>query len=332
MDSLNTILSVKNLTVGYKSKTVLNELNLTLSKGEVTALLGPNGSGKSTLLRTISSIQEPISGGVLLEEKSLESISRKELAKQLSLVLTNAEAPGNLTVFALVALGRFPYTSWMGQLKKEDNEIIYRALDQTGLLSFANRHVGELSDGERQKVMIARALVQDTPLIFLDEPTTHLDSPNRIEVFHLLRTLAHDFGKTILVTTHEIDLALAYADSLWLIGKGQRVLQGLPEDLVLSTALETAFHKEELVFDYTKGAFTKGERSSSVSVEISGDEILKKWTEKALLRASKINSKIEVVVTGEVGNPLWDIPSQDKSFKTIKELITHLLNQENEKN
>ena len=332
MDTLKPILSLNGLIVGYKSKTVLKDLDLSLESGKVTALLGPNGSGKSTLLRAIASIQLPLSGAVTLEERALDSYSRKELAKKLSLVLTNAEAPGNLTVFALVALGRFPYTSWMGQLEEKDTHAIYKALEQTGLLSFANRHVGELSDGERQKVMIARALVQDTPIIFLDEPTTHLDSPNRIEVFHLLRELAHKFGKTILVTTHEIDLALQYADSLWLINKEQSAIQGLPEDLVLNGSLEKAFSREQMTFDYKKGSFTKGQKSEALSFNVSGKQPLKQWTELALEKLDRLKIDKQIEVEGEVGKVRWYIPADDTEFYSLQDLITFLENPIHEKN
>ena len=324
MDNTNTILSLKGLAVGYKSKIVLRDLDLKLTKGKVTALLGPNGSGKSTLLRTIASIQSPISGDIELEETPLDTFNRKELAKKLSLVLTNAEAPGNLTVFSLVALGRFPYTSWMGQLKEQDNHAVYKALEQTGLLSFANIHIGELSDGERQKVMIARALVQDTPLIFLDEPTTHLDSPNRIEVFHLLREFAHTFGKTILVTTHEIDLALQYADSLWLINHKQSATLGLPEDLVLDGSLEKAFGREQMSFDYMKGSFTKGNSNQRNTINVKGEEPLKRWTEIALEKAEGALAKKEIYVSGEIGNARWTIPEDNIEFKSLKDLISYL--------
>ena len=153
--------------------------------GELTCLLGPKRAGKSTLIRTISGVQKPLEGYSYLGNNLIDRYSKKDLAKELSLVLTDKSAPANLTVYALVSLGRFPYTSWMGSLNAFDQEIIQWVLENTGMLEMANRHIGELSDGELQKALIARALVQDTDVVILDEPTAHLDAPNRIEIFHL---------------------------------------------------------------------------------------------------------------------------------------------------
>ena len=246
MTDSKTIVSINNLSVGYLSgkeeKVVLSGLNLGLKQASLTCLLGPNGSGKSTLIRTLTQIQKPLTGSVQLDGSDLSGYSSKDLAKKVSLVLTDRTAPGNLTAYALVSLGRFPYTSWMGTLNARDKELIAQAMEQTGTLAFANRHIGELSDGERQKVMIARALVQDTDIIFLDEPTAHLDLPNRIEIFHLLRELAHESGRAILLSTHEMDMAISHADRLWLVNE-RGIEAGLPEDLVLAGALEKAFIK-----------------------------------------------------------------------------------------
>lgn len=177
------LLHIENASVGYGQKVVLDTLNLSLKSDELTVLLGPNGSGKSTLIRSISGVQKLLGGRVCLKDIDLTDYQIKKLAHEISLVLTDNLAPGNLSVFSLVALGRFPYTSWLGSLSQADEEVIQWAIQSAGVEEFANRQLGELSDGEKQKVMIARALAQEADLMILDEPTAHLDSPNRIEIF-----------------------------------------------------------------------------------------------------------------------------------------------------
>ncbi|MBO3699687.1 ABC transporter ATP-binding protein [Roseivirga sp. E12] len=325
MGNGKTILRAIDLAVGYKEKEVLSGLNLVLNEGELTCLLGPNGSGKSTLIRSITGIQKPLSGKVLIQERSLSEITPKEMAKTLSLVLTDRVTPGNLTVFALVSLGRFPYTSWMGSLNGKDKELIQWALEVTGTLHFADRHVGELSDGEKQKVMIARALVQDTDIIILDEPTAHLDSPNRIEIFHLLKELTQKTNKTILISTHEIDMAIENCDSMWLVMPGKHIETGIPEELVLNGSLESAFGSEELTFDYLKGRFGKSDEHTNLSLEIAGDPILTKWTRQALERSQVSNNEeIKIEITGGRDAPLWHISGTDKTFNSLSQLINYL--------
>lgn len=335
MKETRAILSTKNLTVGYKGKNeakpVLSNLNLSLEKGKLTCLLGTNGAGKSTLMRTIGGIQKPLDGEVFMQGKPILSIDAKTLSKQLSLVLTDRIAPGNLTVYALVSLGRFPYTSWLGTLSQADKDIIFMAMEATGVLEFANKHIGELSDGERQKVMIARTLAQDTEAIFLDEPTAHLDLPNRIEIFHLLRELAVKEDKAILLTTHELDMALANADHLWLINQNQSIDSGLPEDLVLNGALEDAFKRDQLRFDYELGSFKRVSTQAKRKVKLEGDTILKRWTKSALERAgyeiTQKPSDIEIRISGTLKAPLWHLNYNDTTYKTIQELLIQINNQ-----
>ncbi|TCL10587.1 iron complex transport system ATP-binding protein [Roseivirga ehrenbergii] len=335
MKETRTILSTTNLTVGYKDKKgikpVLSNLNLSLEKGKLTCLLGTNGAGKSTLMRTIGGIQKPLKGEVFMQGKPIRSIDAKSLSKQLSLVLTDRIAPGNLTVYALVSLGRFPYTSWLGTLSQKDKDIIFMAMEATGILEFANKHIGELSDGERQKVMIARTLAQDTEVIFLDEPTAHLDLPNRMEIFHLLRALAVESDKAILLTTHELDMALANADHLWLINQNQTIDSGLPEDLVLNGLLEEAFQRDQLQFDYELGTFKRTSNQSKTKVRLEGDVILKRWTRSALERAgyevTPDTSDLEIKISGSLKAPLWHLNHNDTTYKTIQELLIQLNNQ-----
>jgi len=322
-----TILKSTDLAVGYKEKEVLHELNLSLNKGELTCLLGPNGAGKSTLIRALTAIQKPLSGEVRLQDRLIQDYSQKEIAHQLSLVLTDRVSTGNLTVYALVSLGRFPYTSWMGSLNEKDKKLIHWALEATGTLAFVDRHIGELSDGEKQKVMIARALVQDTDIIILDEPTAHLDSPNRIEIFHLLRELTVETGKTILISTHEIDMAIEHSDKMWLIMPDKTISTGLPEDLILNGSLEAAFGSDDLSFDYLKGRFQKAQKVSTANLKLSGDAVLIKWTQNALERAFIRGNDIpEIVINGDRNHPVWTIPLAQKTFNSIELLIKHLKN------
>ncbi|KYG78249.1 hypothetical protein AWW68_05645 [Roseivirga spongicola] len=326
------ILHTANLSVGYKDRTVLSSLNLNLNKGQLTCLLGPNGSGKSTLIRTLAGIQKPLLGMVTLQGKSLREVSPKTLAKQLSLVLTDRVTPGNLTVYGLVSLGRFPYTTWMGSLTGEDKDVIQWALEITGTMQFANRHIGELSDGEKQKVMIARALAQQTDLIILDEPTAHLDSPNRIEIFHLLRELVSSGHRAILISTHDIDTAIANADKLWLVAN-QSISQGAPEDLVLDGRLEKAFTKEGLSFNYSLGRFEKAINNNGLKVLIKGSSLSAYWTESALRRAGfqpvEHLPQVTIEVFDDGSTRKWILNNQ-LEITTIEELLTKLNTYENE--
>ncbi|WPZ11996.1 ABC transporter ATP-binding protein [Roseivirga spongicola] len=326
------ILHTANLSVGYKDRTVLSSLNLNLNKGQLTCLLGPNGSGKSTLIRTLAGIQKPLLGMVTLQGKSLREVSPKTLAKQLSLVLTDRVTPGNLTVYGLVSLGRFPYTTWMGSLTGEDKDVIQWALEITGTMQFANRHIGELSDGEKQKVMIARALAQQTDLIILDEPTAHLDSPNRIEIFHLLRELVSSGHRAILISTHDIDTAIANADKLWLVAN-QSISQGAPEDLVLDGRLEKAFTKEGLSFNYSLGRFEKAINNNGLKVLIKGSSLSAHWTESALRRAGfqpvEHLPQVTIEVLNDGSTRKWILNNQ-LEITTIEELLTKLNTYENE--
>ena len=326
------ILHTANLSVGYKGRTVLSSLNLNLNKGQLTCLLGPNGSGKSTLIRTLAGIQKPLLGMVTLQGKSLREVSPKTLAKQLSLVLTDRITPGNLTVYGLVSLGRFPYTTWMGSLTGEDKDVIQWALEITGTMQFANRHIGELSDGEKQKVMIARALAQQTDLIILDEPTAHLDSPNRIEIFHLLRELVSSGHRAILISTHDIDTAIANADKLWLVAN-QSISQGTPEDLVLDGRLEKAFTKEGLSFNYSLGRFEKAINNNGLKVLIKGSSLSAHWTESALRRAGfqpvEHLPQVTIEVLDDGSTRKWILNNQ-LEITTIEELLTKLNTYENE--
>jgi len=245
------------LEIGYrkgkKTHPVQKGLGFRVGIGEFIAILGPNGCGKSTLLKTLGGLIEPISGLLQINGKEIEDISLSERAKLFSLVLTDSVQIGYITVYQMVAMGRHPYTTLSGKLNKNDEQIVLDALEVVNMGSFAKNHFQELSDGERQRVMIAKALAQTTPLIFLDEPTSHLDLPNRIETMLLLKSLSKETGKTILISTHEIDLAMQLADKIWLMEKDNGILSGIPQDMIEKGHLQSVFHSDNFGFDIETG-------------------------------------------------------------------------------
>ena len=258
MSDAQNILTTIDLNIGYKTKKGNNclaqNLNLNFKLGELTALVGGNGVGKSTLLRTLTGIQPPLSGTISLNDENLKDIGVNEMARQLSLVLTESLPPSNLTVFELVALGRQPYTNWIGTLTDTDILQINTALELTQISHLADKKHFEISDGQLQKVLIARALAQDTPLIILDEPTTHLDLLNKVSLFRLLKKLAHETRKCILFSTHDIDLAIQLSDSM-VIMTAAEVIQDEPCQLIQNGAFDHLFADENISFDIDKGKF-----------------------------------------------------------------------------
>lgn len=242
-------LTTEALTVGHGHEPLLRELKLELAKGKLVALLGVNGIGKSTLLRTLAGLQEPLSGRVLVEGKDLYRMLPMDRARTVSVVLSGRPAAGLVDVRTLVGLGRQPWTGVFGKLSTGDEERIEGAMEITAVAPLQHRQVQELSDGELQKVMIARAVAQDTPLLFLDEPTAFLDVANRVKLLELLRTLAGEQGRTILFSTHDLQLALEVSDGLWLIDHERSVWQGAPAEALSSGLLERTFAREGLRFD-----------------------------------------------------------------------------------
>ncbi len=300
------LLTTSGLAMGYLSgkdnKVVAQNLNLSLYEGQLVCLLGPNGSGKSTLMRTIAGLQPALDGEVHIGTTALASLKPSELACKLSLVLTEKIEAGNLTVNDVVSLGRTPYTGWLGKLTAVDDEKIAWAIAVTGISDFKQKRIHQLSDGERQKVMLARALAQDTDIILLDEPTAHLDLPSRVEMMHLLHSLARRTRKAILLSTHELDLALQAADELWLMKQNGELTTGVPEDLVLNGAFEATFSKPGFYFDKSTGSFTIHQHKPSVAIHLSGQPNLVFWTKRALWREgigtdASASSSFKVVAT-----------------------------------
>lgn len=258
MAKMNTILSTSNLSIGYKTKkvavTIAQDLNLTFDSGKLIALIGANGVGKSTLLRTITGIQPALEGSVSLNDKNINTYKPLDLAQSLSLVLTEKLPPSNLSVFELVALGRQPYTNWVGTLTEIDIEKVSQAMQLTQIEHLAAKRHFEISDGQLQKVLIARALAQDTPLIILDEPTTHLDLLHKVSLFKLLKKLTQETQKCILFSTHDIDLAIQLSDEM-IIMTPEMVVQDEPCNLISKGCFSALFKDEHIVFDAEKGKF-----------------------------------------------------------------------------
>ena len=258
MTKSKTILKTSNLSIGYKSKkstvVIAENLNLTLTSGKLIALIGANGIGKSTLLRTITGIQSPLSGNVFLNDKNINTYKPLELAQNLSLVLTEKLPQSNLSVFELIALGRQPYTNWIGTLSQTDIAKVQEAMQMTQIEHLAQKKHFEISDGQLQKVLIARALAQDTPLIILDEPTTHLDLLHKVSLFKLLKKLTQETQKCILFSTHDIDLAIQLSDEM-IIMTPDVVVQDEPCNLISKGSFATLFKDEHIVFDAEKGKF-----------------------------------------------------------------------------
>lgn len=276
-----------NLRIGYvlkgkKHKVIHDSLDLQLRSGEVTCLLGLNGAGKSTLLRTLCGFQPPLEGEIHLLGRPLSTYSQGRFSLTVGVVLTEKTNAGGITVYELVSLGRHPYTGFFGQLKAEDRKIIEQSLEAAGIAHKALNYVSELSDGERQKAMIAKALAQQCPVILLDEPTAFLDVTSRIETMVLLHRLATEQQKAILLSTHDLDLAIQMGDCLWLQEKGRPMACGTPEDLILSGAFETFFGKEGIVFDPTTGKLNTKAPINLIGVE--GDFLTSYWVGNALIR------------------------------------------------
>jgi iron complex transport system ATP-binding protein len=254
-----TGLDVLGADVGYRRRrattTVLAGVTLRAAPGELTALLGPNGAGKSTLLRTIAGLQPPLAGAIRLGGADLVALAPEQRARRVAVVLTERVEAGLLTAWELAALGRHPHTGPRGALRAADRAAVRAALVSVGAEHLAARPVGELSDGERQRVLIARALAQRPQLLLLDEPTAFLDAPSRVSVTGLLRRLARERHIVVVTSTHDVDLALRVADHGWLLDRERRLRAGSPAELVARGAVGAAFDSAELRFDAAAGTF-----------------------------------------------------------------------------
>lgn len=319
----NGAIDLKQLSIGYqkgKDKLyVLKDLNTALLQGELVCLVGENGVGKSTLLRTISGVQPPLSGEVLIHQKPLHDFSSPDLAKTISLVLTDRIYAGNLSVRELVTLGRYPYTNWLGSLSPQDHEKINWSLEMTGTRYLEDQLISEISDGQFQKTLIARALAQDSDIIILDEPTAHLDLTNKIIILKLLKDLASKTGKAILMATHELELSLQIADQIWMAFKNDVLVSGSPEDLVLNGNFNRMVNHESIYFDQSNGRFlinSETTRSCTLTADKS-EKIVYSLTRNALIRsgwdASTAGHDITVHISSQEGGYTWQVHHHKKS-------------------
>ena len=253
MKMMGETIELHNLSIGYQTKhgvrTVATGINGTIKSGELTCLLGANGVGKSTLLRTLSSFQPKTGGEILLEGCELSEYSDKQLSRLIGVVLTEKPDVRNMTVRELVSLGRSPYTGFWGTYSEEDLQIVDEAIAMVGIEALSKRMVHTLSDGERQKVMIAKALAQQTPVIYLDEPTAFLDYPSKVEVLQLLSRISREAGKVIFLSTHDVELALQMADTIWLMTSGEAMAIGSPKALAEQGALGRFIERDGIKFD-----------------------------------------------------------------------------------
>jgi iron complex transport system ATP-binding protein len=328
------LLELRSLSIGYAGRrraahVVAGPLEAALRPGELVCLLGPNGAGKSTLLQTLTGIRAPLGGSVVFENRPLALFSARELAQRMSVVLTERVAVGMMPVHSLVALGRQPYTDWAGRLGPRDCEAVAQAIATIGIDALAERPFCELSDGEKQKVMIARALAQEPCVMILDEPTAFLDLPRRVELMHLLCRLAHACNRAVLMSTHELDLALRCADRVWLLPCGGPLLEGTPEDLVLRGAFSSVFTTTLVDFDAASGALrTATQCRGSVALGGSGIECV--WTRHALERAgyqvvAMGRAKLSVEVDRNGNGPSWRVSGvslrQCSSIETVLEAV-----------
>jgi len=332
MKERREILSLNNLSIGYVSgksrKIILPPLNAKAFRGELIAMIGQNGVGKSTLLRTITGLQEPLGGTVMVDEKTIAGYTRTEFAQRLGFISTEPVRVSNMKVFDLVALGRYPHTNWLGKLKNEDHDIIMDSIEKVAMQSFTDRYITELSDGERQRVMIARVLAQDTDLLVMDEPTAFLDIKSKYEIVHLLHDLSKNRGKTIIFSTHDLNIAVSEADKVWLILE-DAFKEGAPEDLIIGGSFDELFRKSLVRFNSEDGSFTfRNEFKGEICVE--GKGLVKIWTEKAINRAgySVSEKKCEINIgihTGTDGHNWIAEKNQIKTgFRSVYDLVAWL--------
>ncbi len=253
------VLEISNLSIGYSGKNgkdilIARNLNFSLAQGEFVSVVGANGIGKSTLLRTLAGVQRRLSGDVLIKGKSINSLTPQELAASLSIVLTEPLPTRNLTVRELISLGRQPYTNWLGTLTPEDSKVVADSIRKTGLEDLEDRKCYELSDGQLQKVLIARALAQDTPVMMLDEPTTHLDLYHKVQILKTMKGIAKEFGKTVIYTTHEIDLAIQLCDQMLILDRSGYHF-GPPCQHIEERSFQRLFPADLIGFDSRTGTF-----------------------------------------------------------------------------
>jgi iron complex transport system ATP-binding protein len=336
MEPINaTGINLKNLTIGYRkgnnNLAIGGLLNANAKPGQLIALIGPNGVGKSTLIRTICQLQPSLSGQILINDLDLKTLARNEIAKNISLVSTDLYRTSKLKVSDLVELGRFPHGSWFSGITAVDKQIIQNSMVQVNMDSLSSRDITELSDGEYQRTMIARALAQDTQIVLLDEPTAFLDLANKFSIVSLLWNLTRTNQKTIVFSTHDINIALQYADVFWILtDKGLHV--GAPEDLILDGTLENLYSGSGVFFDSDTSQF-RNKKTKSVPIKVEGEGSELQLTKMALDRLGfdtncNNTATLSVHVSKTMRTMIWKFSNRDQmaEYTSINELQKELRN------
>ncbi len=324
-------LRTRDLAVGYRSRrehrAVLERVSLSVERGELICLLGPNGIGKSTLMRTLGRMQPALWGTVELGGTPLQSLSASDLARRLGVVLTERVIVESLRARQIVELGRYPHSGWLGGLARRDHEIVAWALDAVGATHLAERDFAQISDGERQRVMVARALAQQPVLLMLDEPTAFLDVPSRVELMGLLRRLTREHALAVVISTHDLELALRTADVVWLLLPGGEVVTGAPEDVMLSGAVALAFEGRQIRFDPAARTFRwlTGERGGAA---LSGQGLRGEMARAVLEREgySVVSGGERASLSVRIDDAAWTVCARGLrvSGETFKTLAAHV--------
>ena len=333
-----TTIRLRDLSIGYpdkhNTKRVAEHLNASIHSGELTCLLGTNGVGKSTLLRTLSAFQPPLGGTIDLLDRPLSTYDDRQLATVIGVVLTEKSDIRNMTVEELVGLGRSPYTGFWGTLKESDRRIVHEAIARVRIEPLTQRMVHTLSDGERQKVMIAKALAQETPIIFLDEPTAFLDFPSKVEVMQLLHNLTHTLQKTVFMSTHDLELALQIADKIWLMDRTNGIAIGTPEDLSLEGKLSSFFSRKGITYDTETGFFridTDYRREIHLQGHGSRYAMVRKALQRNGIRADRhvADDSLHIDTTGSAGDPfvIHRADGSTRSATNIEALLSLIADQ-----
>jgi iron complex transport system ATP-binding protein len=326
-------ISFKNLQIGYRDSGKNNKFPIISSPVNnygLTVLVGRNGTGKSTLLRTLAGLQPPISGELKLMDRDMSQYSQKEKSALIGFVSTEKPNVANMTVFNLVSLGRYSYTNWLGSLSGEDEAAVHNAMKMAGIEHLANDSINKISDGELQRVMIARTLAQNTPVIILDEPVAFLDLPNKFEILLLLRTLAWNEKKTVILSAHDLDIAIRLADMLWIM-TDESLEQGAPEDFALNRGFDAIFKNAGIYFDYSAGIIDTGINPSkkiSLACENPDTEF---WLNRAFNRTGfETSENAEISVEAKNGKYICRTKSQTKELYSVYELCKAIADETNQ--
>lgn len=325
------MIKAKNIHLGFTSKTsstiLLENVSFDLSEGMLYSILGSNGKGKTTLMKALTAFHKPMKGEVLLQNKNINSYSNQGLSRLISVVFTEKTQVEYMSVFEMVSLGRAPYTGFYGSLNSNDLRVISNSMNLCGISHLKHRNVATLSDGEYQKTLIAKALAQETPIIFMDEPANYLDAAGRITLMKLLRNLVRNENKTIVLSMHEIDLALKYSDKILVFNGNKKLKMGMPEDLILNGSINGLFASQGLVFNIHEGIF-HDQNEEKVQVKIEAPEILKIWILNALKRYEVFSSSLAQNISISMNKDLF-VYHENKEimgeFESIETLINHML-------